>query len=269
MVVSSLAKKHVTVALSGDGGDELFMGYGMHMWAKRLADPMLSLSRKPISIASKVMSDRYQRIGRLFNWPDESRKTTHIFSQEQYMFSEDEIQDLLQKPDFSFGKINETKNTARSLDAAEKQALWDFNYYLPDDLLVKIDRASMQYSLETRVPLLDTRVVEFAFNLDPDLKIKKGVMKHLLKEVLYEYVPKEFFDRPKRGFTIPLGKWMTGELNYLLDKYCNEEIITKYAVVNWEAVNKIKSRFLAGTSHLYNRLWLIIVLHWWLEENQN
>ena len=125
----------------------------------------------------------------------------------------------------------------------------------------------MQYSLETRVPILDYRIAEFAFNLDESLKIKDGIMKYLLKQVLYDYVPKELFDRPKWGFSIPLGKWLKTDLKYLLDQYTSEEIISKYSVVNYAVVKKMKDQYLAGTDYLFNRLWLIIVLHWWLEEN--
>ena len=125
----------------------------------------------------------------------------------------------------------------------------------------------MQYSLESRVPLLDYRLVEFAYNLDEKLKIKNGTMKYLLKEVLYDHVPKEIFDRPKWGFSIPLAKWLKTDLKYLLDKYTSEELIDKYNVVNYPVVKKIKEQYQSGTDYLFNRLWLIIVLHWWLEEN--
>jgi asparagine synthase (glutamine-hydrolysing) len=147
--------------------------------------------------------------------------------------------------------------------------LWDFNHYLKDDLLVKVDRASMQYALESRVPLLDYRLVEFAYNLDAGLKINQGIMKYLLKEVLYDYVPKEIFDRPKWGFSIPLVKWLKTDLKYLLDKYTDAAMIEKYQVVNFEVVNKMKTDYLQGKDYLFNRLWLIIVLHWWLEENMS
>ena len=92
-------------------------------------------------------------------------------------------------------------------------------------------------------------------------------MKYLLKEVLYDYVPKEIFNRPKWGFSIPLVKWLKTDLKYLLNKYTSVEIIQKYQVVNAAVVQKMKAQYLGGTDYLFNRLWLIIVLHWWLEEN--
>lgn len=265
MMVSRLARKHVTVALSGDGGDELFHGYGMYQWATRLNKPFTAVAKGPLYAASKLMGSKYQRAGNLYDY--NKNITTHIFSQEQYYFKENELAALLVNKHFDFTSINEQQKLQRNLSAAERQSFWDFNHYLKDDLLVKVDRASMQYSLESRVPLLDYRLVEFAYNLSPALKIKEGTMKYLLKEVLYDHVPKEIFDRPKWGFAIPLGKWLQTDLKYLLDTYTSPDVIEKYNVVNTEAVKKLKREYQNGKDYLYNRLWLIIVLHWWLEEN--
>ncbi|MEO6719167.1 MAG: asparagine synthase (glutamine-hydrolyzing) [Ferruginibacter sp.] len=267
MMVSRLAKEHVTVALSGDGGDELFHGYGMYTWAKRLATPGVQLIKGPIYASSKLMTSRYHRIGNMFGYDDKGNITTHIFSQEQYFFKETELRRLLISDPVDFKMINSSPILSRNISEAERQSIWDFKYYLPDDLLVKVDRAGMQYSLETRVPLLDYRLAEFAFNLDESLKIKNGSMKYLLKQVLYDHVPKEIFDRPKWGFSIPLAKWLRSDLKYLLDKYTSAAVIEKYNFVSYEVVKNLKQRYLKGTDHLFNRLWLIIVLHWWLEEN--
>ncbi|MFT3682943.1 MAG: asparagine synthase (glutamine-hydrolyzing) [Ferruginibacter sp.] len=269
MMVSRLARKYVTVALSGDGGDELFHGYGMYQWAKRLSNPLMPLIREPAYAVSTLMGNRYQRAGNLYDYTNSKHKITHIFSQEQYYFKEKELNGLLVNNTFSFTGINETPRTARSLSAAEQQSLWDFNHYLKDDLLVKVDRASMQYSLESRVPLLDYRLVEFAYNIDPALKIKDNTLKYILKEVLYDYVPKEIFDRPKWGFAIPLAKWLKTDLKYLLDKYTSQEIIEKYNVVHFSFVQKLKQEYQKGKDYLFNRLWLVIVLHWWMEENNS
>ena len=267
MMVSRLARKHVTVALSGDGGDELFHGYGMYQWANRLSHPLVNVVKQPISMATKYMSSRYQRIGQMFSIANLQHLQTHIFSQEQYYFKEQELVQLLVEPIFNFDNINTVPIAARKLLPVEQQSLWDFNHYLKDDLLVKVDRASMQFSLETRVPLLDYELVQFAYNVDASLKIHNGTMKHLLKEVLYRYVPKAIFDRPKWGFSIPLSKWLQTDLKYLVDTYTSKQIIEKYNVVHYQQVQQLKQQYCNGVSYLYNRLWLIIVLHWWLEEN--
>jgi asparagine synthase (glutamine-hydrolysing) len=267
MMVSRLARQHVTVALSGDGGDELFHGYGMYTWAKRLSNPLLEMVKEPVFSGSRLLSSRYQRIGNMFGYRDKEHLLTHIFSQEQYYFREQELATLLKIPFVDFENINRLPNLDRELSGRERQSFWDFNHYLKDDLLVKVDRASMQFSLESRVPLLDYRLVEFAYNLDESLKTKNGQMKYLLKEVLYDHVPKEIFDRPKWGFSIPLAKWLKTDLKFLLDKYTSKAMIEKYEVLNYAAVNTLKEDYRKGQDHLFNRLWLIIILHWWLEEN--
>jgi asparagine synthase (glutamine-hydrolysing) len=125
----------------------------------------------------------------------------------------------------------------------------------------------MKYSLESRVPYLDHRVVEYAINIDADLRYHKGISKYILKEILYDYLPRELFNRPKWGFALPLPDWLKGRMNFLLDKYLNNTIINKYDILTNLYVQDLKERFLAGEDYLYGRLWTIIILHWWLEEN--
>lgn len=266
MLVSKLARKHVTMTLSGDGGDELFMGYGAYTWARRLNNPLVKGLRLPIAFSLSQLGNRYKRAAQVFKYKSEQYIKSHIFSQEQYYFSEHELNTLV-NDSFKYALLfDEEINTERKLSAAEEQALFDIKYYLKDDLLVKVDIASMQFSLETRSPFLDYRVVEFALNLSEDLKIKNGTAKYLLKEVLYDFVPKEFFDRPKWGFSIPLAKWLKTDLHYLLEKYLNKQVIEKYGVVNFKVVKELIQRFEAGEDFLYNRLWVLILLHRWMSE---
>jgi asparagine synthase (glutamine-hydrolysing) len=269
MLVSKLARQHVTVTLSGDGGDELFGGYGSYLWAKKMENPLLRIAAPLVYASTRFLNSRYQRAGLLFEKHPAAHSKSHIFSQSQYFFSENEISDLLVKPAFDFNGINKNFE-GRRLDAFEQMSFWDIENYLKDDLLVKVDRASMQYSLETRVPLLDYRIVEFAVNLSPSLKItKSGVMKHLLKEVLYDYVPKPLLDRPKWGFSIPLVKWLKTDLKWMTDKYCSKEIVEQAGVVKYEKVKQLISKYESGKSdYLYNRIWTLIVLHWFFDEQQ-
>lgn len=264
MLVSKLAKQKVSVILSGDGGDELFHGYGMYNWATRLDLPLVKSFRKPISFALRQMSDRYKRASELFLYQDNSKIKSHIFSQEQFFSSTKEISKLSKYQKTYL--LNEIVTSNRKLKASEEQAIFDIKHYLKDDLLVKVDRASMFSALEVRVPLLDHRVVEFALNLDPKLKIKNGVQKYLLKKVLYEYVPEKIFDRPKWGFSIPLDRWLKNDLRYLLEQYTEPKLIEKYNILDVEYVQNLKSKYLKGQDYLYNRLWSIIVLHKNLEK---
>ncbi len=267
MLVSKLARQHVTVTLSGDGGDELFGGYGSYLWAKKMENPFLRSIGPLVYAATRKLNSRYQRAGLLFEKHPTGHSKSHLFSQSQYFFSENEINSLLVNPIFNFDSINPTF-TERKLDAFEEMSFWDIENYLKDDLLVKVDRASMQYSLETRVPLLDYRVVEFALNLNAALKINKsGVMKHLLKEVLYNYVPKPILDRPKWGFSIPLVKWLKTDLKWMIDKYCSKDLVERVGVVKYKVVEELIKKYQSGKyDHLYNRVWTLITLHWFFDE---
>jgi len=270
MLVSRLAREHVTVTLSGDGGDEIFQGYGMYAWANRLNQPFNKIMRKPIYHITQMGSNRYKRASELFDYPSHKRLHTHIFSQEQYYFSEKELNSLLVNPDYDFEPINKMDIPELSANAAEKQAFWDLKNYLKDDLLVKVDRASMRYSLECRVPLLDTRIVEMGLNIDYKLKVYEGYgTKYLMKKVLYEMVPRKMFERPKKGFAIPLKEWLQGPLKYLIDDYLNEATIREYGIVYPEYVKELLEQFHGGKDYLYNRLWLLVILHWWLKTNRS
>ncbi len=287
MLISRLARNYVTVSLSGEGGDELFFGYGFYRWARRLSNPAIRISRKALATVFARMSSRYQRVSRMLDYQSDTFLPGHIFSQEQYYFSMNEIRELAIKDlafnikdDFLFNdnnvlsfsgdikSVNRVKVSERKLTPMEIQALFDLQFYLPDDLLTKVDRASMSYSLETRVPYLDHRVLEFALNLSPYLKYHNGISKFILKEILYKYLPKHLFERPKQGFAIPLNKWLGKEMKFLIDVYLDDTIVKKHGFVDSEKVKVMVKQYLSGTEFLFNRLWLLIVLHHWLENNK-
>jgi len=286
MLVSKLAKKSVTVTLSGEGGDELFLGYGSHRWAHRFSRPYFPAFRYLSLPILKKMSSRYQRIATLMDLDDETFLRSHIFSQEQYLFSINEISELIAKPEMFdlsiYALLNSSISTdilasarydgkigvkKRRLNAMESQAMFDLQYYLQDDLLTKVDRASMHFSLETRVPYLDHRLVELSINISPDLKFRKNVSKFILKEILYKYLPSQMFKRPKQGFAIPLNKWLLNELRCLVDDILSEKVVKKHGIVKPEKVRELVFQFRSGKNYLYNRIWILIVLHSWLEKN--
>ncbi len=269
MLVAKMARQNVTMTLSGDGGDELFYGYGAYKWAGRLNSPLVKLNRGLIRMALKNGNSRLKRVSHLFDFERNQNIQKHIFSQEQYFFSVKELRKFLCDGEGSGNVANFSfDNKARKLTPIEQQALFDLNYYLPDDLLVKVDRATMFNSLETRVPILDHRIVEFALNLDSKLKLNGVEGKYLLKQVLYDYVPKEIFDRPKWGFSIPLGRFLQNELNFLIKEYLSERVVNNAQLVNYNYVLSLTKQFLSGThDYLYNRVWLLICLHKWYSDN--
>lgn len=282
LMVSRLAKKYVTVALSGEGGDELFHGYGSYRWAARLNNPFIWYSRAIIKRLLRLSSSqRNKRVADMFNLKNGDNIRSHIFSHEQYFFSAFEtagilsdehivtksIDELLSYTDLFFKERVANAKEGRRLTPQEKQALYDLQFYLPDNLLVKMDRASMHYSLEARVPYLDHRLVEQAINIRSSLK-DKPVTKYLLKEILYQSLPKEFFDRPKQGFSVPLKHWLSKEMRFLINDYLDENVIKQVGIVRPQKVKELLTRFTNGEEHLYQRLWLLITLHRWFVYNK-
>lgn len=268
MLVSKLAKTKTTMILSGDGGDELFMGYGAYTWANRLQSTKIQKYRKLLYVASKFGTSRIKRIGTVFNYPSEEQKPSHIFSQEQYLFSRNEIKNILRKDFYQeFILRDEIASVSRDLSPIENQALFDINYYLREDLLPKVDRSSMKYSLEVRTPLLDYNIVEFALNVNENLKIHNGTQKYLLKQVLYDYIPSNLFDRPKWGFSIPLCEWLHKDLHYLIEDYLNKNLIEQVGIFNYAEVRSFVIKFNSGCfDYLYNRLWQLILVQKFMTE---
>ena len=277
MLVSQLARQKVTVTLSGEGGDELFMGYGAYPWARRLNHPLVKLGHRQIKNLLEYFPWKFERHGKYFDRRFPNMLYSHILSQEQYIFSMGELDGFL-TPTFknSPGALNtdslinfdiRVKNLSRRLGPEERQAIFDLQFYLQYDLLTKVDRASMHYSLETRVPFLDHRLIEYSLNLSPKLKIRNNISKYVLKEILYQYVPKTFFNRPKQGFAIPLENWLKKELYFLIEEDLSKEKIEKYNIVKFSEIERIKKEFIDGKNYLYNRIWHLIVLHRWLSMN--
>jgi asparagine synthase (glutamine-hydrolysing) len=211
-------------------------------------------------------NNRLKRISSLLEPVPPSKIRSHIFSQEQYYFTEEEIRShlLIHQEPQSFSYSDDPNLT---LNGAEKQALFDIKYYLKDDLLVKVDRSSMYYALECRCPFLDREVVHLALNLPYKFKKRDGERKWILKQWLKEYLPDELIFRPKKGFGIPLHRWLRGDLKYLLHDYLSEEVIDQLGLFKKDYILELVKRFHHGEWYLFNRLWLIIVLHKWIKEN--
>jgi len=259
LLVSKMASKEVKMVLSGDGGDELFMGYGAYNWAKRLNNPFIKLSKPVLGKILSLGNNQQKRASKMFENVKDAELYSHIFSQEQYLFSKRELNELLiNKSIQSFQFFNTC--FARELSPEEFQSLIDFKTYLKDDLLVKVDRASMFHSLECRVPLLDPEIAEYAFNIDKKFKIKETEQKYILKDILNDFLPEEMVYRKKWGFSIPLGKWMKKDLKYLVEKLKNKNEAV-FEFVNFDKTQILIRKFEAGEDYLYNRIWLLIVLN--------
>lgn len=264
-LVSKLAKEKVTMVLTGDGGDEQFLGYGRYKWKQRLNNPLVQLGRGVIKTGLKNLPKReLERAGEFFNYSLRGDLNKHVFSVDQSFYSSRECKRFFH---FQDRPILHQWTFKRNLSAAEQQAYFDLQLYLPDDLLTKVDRVTMTNGIEARVPLLDHTIVSYTLNLDTSLKVKGKDQKWLLKQVLYDYVPKEYFDRPKWGFGIPLQEWLSDELRFLLEDYVNEKVLSELEFYNVSEILYLKDRFLNGESHLFNKLWLIVCFNMWSSRN--
>ncbi len=240
MLLCEKTKKQVTVALSGDGGDELFLGYDRYFFTKNYYNKLNKIPqvfRNVLSIVGKYSTnDKLQKM----SYPLKNLSQQNLYSLLYSSIKPWELSNLFDK-DFlieSFGKDNLSLLDILDFqfnrdDLIDDLSRLDFNRYLPDDILTKVERASMAYSLEARVPILDHRVVEFAYSLPSELKLKNGA-KSILKNILYKQMPKNLIERPKRGFSVPLKHWFRRELKDLtfekinnLDDKFNKQYLLK------------------------------------------
>lgn len=265
MFASKMVSEKFPFVLTGDGGDELFHGYGAHLWAGRLNNRFVKSFKNTIGQLLTLGNSRMQRVSWLFHTNPHIQ--AHIFSQENYLFSDDELREILITEPLAPWDP-QLPDSLREFTPAELQALYDLKHYLSDDLLTKIDRGGMLFGLEARIPLLDHRIVEWSLNLDPNLKIRNKKGKYILRELISKYIPSDMFNRPKRGFAIPLKEWMRGDLKDMFLDYLSPEIINRYDIVNYQSVEQLKKMFYKqNIDYVYNRLWLIIALHMWMEQS--
>jgi len=264
MFVSKMVSKKFPFVLTGDGGDELFHGYGAHLWARRLNNIFIKSFKGIIGQLLSLGNSRMQRASWLFQ--PNPHMQAHIFSQEHYMFSDNELNEILITESLT-PWIPALPDSLRGFTPAELQALYDIKHYLSEDLLTKIDRGGMLFGLEARTPMLDHRIVEWSLNLDPNLKIRDKKGKYILRELISKYIPSEMFDRPKQGFAVPLKEWMRGDYKDMFLDYLSPEIINRYDVVNYHYVEQLKKMFYKqNIDYVYNRLWLVAAFHMWMEQ---
>jgi asparagine synthase (glutamine-hydrolysing) len=285
-LISQLAKQHVSVSLSGDAGDELFCGYNRYqmtnnLWPKlsMLPVPLRALvAKRIVSISPLVWNRLYKFIPgapHFNNLGDKLHKgagvltsrsvdelylglVSHIRTPEKVVIGSSELPTLLtgNAPDLS------------GLSDVQWMMALDLVTYLPDDILVKVDRAAMGVSLETRVPYLDHRVVEFAWKLPLSIKIRNGQSKWVLRQVLYKYVPKELIERPKMGFGVPIDSWLRGPLRDWAENLLDESRLRREGYFYPIPIRKKWDEHLSGQCNWQHYLWNILMFQSWLETEQ-
>jgi asparagine synthase (glutamine-hydrolysing) len=276
VVVSRLAREHVTVALSGDGGDEVFCGYNRYLWNARLAVARRVLPRGLRHLLAAGLRGAapglLNLIGRAAGEAGAARRTHKLAA----MLGEDDATERYRRVVTQWPGLSRDRSATAlwaavdwdevaGLSEEERFQVLDLLSFVPDDILTKVDRASMAYGLEVRVPFLDHRVVEAAFTLDPALKLRRGTTKWILRRMLADRVPEHLFERPKQGFAIPIEKWLRHELRgWAAALICDTDWEGRFGLPRRpiEAAWQAHAR---GRSDQSDRLWSILMLASWAE----
>ncbi len=277
IMVSRMARKEVTVALSADGGDEVFFGYNSYVdleknlrslnkipnKLKRTATNLLSLGTKFIP---KRKVDLIHKLESISNALDKNE-----FRQAQKLFHQTHMLPNIYNKELFTECINEYPSAFKSEKLTIKNELEmamaiDYKMYLPDDILVKVDRATMSASLEGREPLLDHRIIEYVAQLPLEYKYDGKSTKKILKDIVHEYIPKEKMDRPKTGFSIPIYSWLRNDLSYLLEEYLSEQSLKKSGIFNVDFVLHKVELFKKNKLHYVTLIWKLLMFQMWYEK---
>jgi asparagine synthase (glutamine-hydrolysing) len=281
-LVSAMTRKYVTVALSGDGGDELFAGYNRYQLTQRF---WRSLSLMPRAVrkgaAAALTAVRPNRWTQILSAlpsrlrPPQAGDKVHKAAAVLRLDSADAVYRRLVshwEPSEIMPQVAEPRSilddatVAKDFpDLLERMQFLDLVTYLPDDILTKVDRASMAVALEARVPLIDHRVVEFAWRLPENVKVRNGTSKWLLRQVLYRHVPPELIERPKMGFGIPLGEWLRGPLRDWAETLLNEQRLRQAGLIDAGMVRRYWADHLDGRRNWQYLLWDVLMLEAWRE----
>ena len=283
-LVCQAARQHVTVALSGDAGDELFGGYNRYFWGPRVWNHLGWLP--PIvrqglgAVIQQLPVAAWDALGRALpdargvaRLGDKAHKLAHRLKTVRSL--DDLYRSLVtewpQAADVVRGasrlptRLDDARLVAGVPEAEHRMMLWDTLTYLPDDILTKVDRAAMSVSLETRVPFLDHRVVELAWRLPLHMKIRDGQGKWALRQVLYKYVPRKLIERPKAGFGIPVGQWLRGPLRDWAENLLDEKRIQSEGYFYPTPIRVKWVEHLSGQRDHTASLWAVLMFQAWLE----
>jgi asparagine synthase (glutamine-hydrolysing) len=280
-LICKAARQHVTVSLSGDAGDELFGGYNRYILGTRIwhmlsflpipvrqtlsktiaAMPVSSLDTLGKIIGVSRTGEKLQKLGNaIYGAQNLSDFYSNLVSQWH------ETDCVVKMDGAQLSSLENASNVPQNLSNIERMMYIDSITYLPDDILCKVDRAAMSISLETRVPFLDHRLAELAWQLPMHMKIRGNEGKWLLRQILYKYVPRELIDRPKTGFSIPLGNWLRGPMRDWAESLLAEDRLEKEGYLHPSPIRKKWKEHLTGQRDHTSCLWTVLMFQAWLEE---
>jgi asparagine synthase (glutamine-hydrolysing) len=277
-LVSKMARENVTVALSGDGGDELFGGYESYVaqryahWYQYLPN---SVTRGMLPAVANRIRPAWQKKGtvnKVKRFIEGAALPTSMNHARWRIFASDELKGQLFTPNAAAAlttptgqHIHDLYTTAAALPELNRSLYVDTQSYLADNCLVKVDRMSMANSLEVRVPLLDKDLVTMAFDVPPNLKIRGAETKWLLKRIASRHLPRECVYRRKEGFSIPMKHWLGTLFRPILEEYLNPSRLRRDGIFEVPMIERLKHEHLAGSANHSHILWSLIVFHAWKE----
>lgn len=279
-IVSKVARKQVTVALSADAGDESFGGYTRYETLLKYRDllayknaPQQALATWAINVA-KALGGKA-----VYNLDTRADKLQEIISAEndgEILRAVSAINTHQECKELLIHYIDElpqgfslNDRASEAMHPLHQFMAMDYLTYMSDDILTKVDRASMYVSLESREPLLDHRIIEFVAKLPAEWKIRNGTKKYLLRQIAHKYIPKHMLDRPKSGFAMPVFEWLKGDLKNMVEDLLDIDKIAQQGVLNPSVVKKLKDDFFAGKNINAQKLWLLLSFQMWYRKWMN
>jgi asparagine synthase (glutamine-hydrolysing) len=279
-LVSRIAREKVTVALSADAGDEIFAGYNRYEYVMKYGKKMQQLPafvRKataglmnvipadsiPVLNKKYLFHSRYEKIKSILR----NTETKNIFLNLTQHNTTSSVAALFKKPllELSTAFDSTELNKDRFSELNFMMAM-DYQTYLLDDILQKVDRATMSVSLEGREPFLDQRIIEWAAQLPMQYKYNNGNKKFIIKEIVHRYIPKKMMDRPKMGFGIPIASWLGQELKPFVDQYFDEAFILKQDIFNNAEVQRLRKSFYNGKKERAEKIWFLLMFQMWYDK---
>jgi len=280
ILVSRMARKKVTVALSADAGDEIFAGYNRYDYIARYGKKISAIPGPMRKMAVAAMSNissesipyfkhkqnfhsRYDKLKNLLADPSPAELLKNL----SQVFSKTDIDQLFVQP------VTELSTAHRSMQLAEGYSdpmaymmAIDYQTYMVDDILQKVDRATMSVSLEGREPFLDQDIIEWAAQLPSDYKYHNGQKKYILKQIVHKYIPREIMERPKMGFGIPIENWLSQELKPLVKEYLSPANLSAHGLFNISAVEKLVNDFFNGHKEKHLKIWYLLMFQMWYKQ---
>lgn len=279
-LVAKMARKEVTVALSADGGDEIFAGYNRYDYFARYGTKLnripgfirkgtaglmglISSEKIPVLKNKYNFHNRYEKLKTVLRDPSDENIMLSLSQQ----YTDGQMKKIAA---VDFSRL-ETFYNSKELQSAFYSPLAymmaiDYQTYMLDDILQKVDRATMAVSLEGREPLLDHRIIEYAAALPDEYKYHDGTKKRILRDIVFDYVPKELLDRPKMGFAIPIANWLSGELKELVDEYCSEAKLKDHGLFQSDEIRKTLKQFYSGKKELDSKVWYLLMFQMWYDK---